>query len=196
MQAPRQKPAKQRQNNSSMHTRRFFASLRMTGLALGSALASGLAAAAESGVTISNPERIIELPKFEVKDSRLLPQPEKWHYAEVPGFEILSNISARETKRFVADFLLLQEALNVLMPGLRANPVAVPTSLILTGRGNSFDQFMPEDRGDDRFRTNSLFFNEPERGVIVVDFALAEIQLEDNTTLEADAYRSFYKEYF
>ncbi|MCX6954536.1 MAG: hypothetical protein NTV51_20475, partial [Verrucomicrobia bacterium] len=138
----------------------------------------------------------IELPKFEVVDSRVLPPPEAWRYAAIPGFEVLSNISARETNRFVKDFLLLQEVVGIIMPAFRASDVAVPTSLILTGRGKSFDRFMPEDRGDDRFRTNSLFFDDPERGAIVVDFALAELQLEDNTTEEADPYRSFYKEYF
>ena len=45
-------------------------------------------------------------------DSRLLPQPEKWLYAQIPNFEILSSISARQTKRFVQDFLLLQEVIE------------------------------------------------------------------------------------
>jgi hypothetical protein len=141
-------------------------------------------------------EAPIELPKFEVSDSRVLPPPESWRYAAIPGFEVLSSISARETTRFVKDFLLLQEVIGVIMPAFKAGDVAVPTSLILTGRGKGFDRFMPEDRGDDRFRTNSLFFDDPERGAIVVDFALSEILLEDNTTEEADPYRSFYKEYF
>jgi hypothetical protein len=139
---------------------------------------------------------VVELPKFEVTDTRILPPPEKWRYAEIPGFEILSSISERETRRFVNDFLLLQEAMNVIMPGLRASPVAVPTSLILTGRGDRFQQFVPVRRGEDRYRTNSLFFHETERGVIVVDFELPELRLDDNTTIESDPYRSFYREYF
>jgi hypothetical protein len=55
---------------------------------------------------------------------------------------------------------------------------------------------MPSNRGDDRYRTNTLFFRDDERGAIVVDFQLAELQLEDNTTLESDPYRGFYREYF
>lgn len=141
-------------------------------------------------------EAPIELPKFEVNDSRVLPPPESWRYASIPGFEVLSSVSARETTRFVKDFLLLQEVIAVIMPAFRQGDVAVPTSLILTGRGKDFDRFIPEDRGEDRFRTNSHFFDDPERGAIVVDFALAELQLEDNTTEESDPYRSFYKEYF
>jgi hypothetical protein len=140
---------------------------------------------------------VIELPKFEVTDSRVLPQPESWHYAAIPGFEILSNISERETKRFVSDFMLLQEAITVLMPSLNQADVAVPASLILCGRGDRFDRFMPDDRGDDLYRTNALFFDDPERSAIVVDFALGEILLTDNTTtVESDPYRGFYKEYF
>jgi hypothetical protein len=81
------------------------------------------------------------------------------------------------------------------MPGLRAAS-PVPTSLILTGRGNTFDQMMPVSRGDDRYRTNTLFFQDFERGAIVVDFQLPELFLEDNTTIESDPYRGFYREYF
>jgi hypothetical protein len=90
---------------------------------------------------------VIELPKFEVTDSRLLPPKEKWLYAEVPGFEILSQISERESKRFVRDFMLLQEVVNVIMPGLNQGFVPVPTALILCGaRGKGFDQFIPADK--------------------------------------------------
>ncbi len=138
----------------------------------------------------------IELPKYEVTDSRVLPPMASWHYASIPGFEILSNISVRQTKRFVDDFFLLQAAINEIMPGFTSGNITVPTSLILTGRGNDFERFVPADRGDDRYRTNSLFFDDPERGAIVVDFALSEILLDDNTSEEADPYRGFYKEYF
>ncbi len=150
-------------------------------------------ASAEPAASESPP---IELPKFEVTDSRVLPPMASWHYASIPGFEILSSISVRQTKRFVDDFLLLQAAINEIMPGFTGGNVTVPTSLILTGRGNDFERFMPAERGDDRYRINSLFFDDPERGAIVVDFALSEILLDDNTTEEADPYRGFYKEYF
>ena len=44
---------------------------------------------------------------------------------------------------------------------LRAD-VGVPTSLLLCGRGDGFNRFMPVDRGDDIYRTNSLFFDDPD----------------------------------
>jgi hypothetical protein len=103
-------------------------------------------------------------------------------------------MSRSGTLRFVKDFLLLQEAMNVIMPGLRAGPVSVPTSLILTGRGDAFSAFIPANRDD--MSRNSIFLRDNERGAIVVDFQLAELQLEDNTTIESDPYRSFYGEFF
>lgn len=139
---------------------------------------------------------VVELPKFEVVDSRLLPPPESWHYAQIPGFEILSNISQSATKRFVDDFLLLQMVIDTIMPGLSRSNVPVPTALILCGRGNAFEQFVPDDQSEARYGKNSLFFANAERAAIVVDFALAEIQLSDNTTEESDPYRGFYLEYF
>jgi hypothetical protein len=139
---------------------------------------------------------VIELPKFEVTDSRLLPPRESWRYAEMPGFEILSNTTERETKRFVRDFLLLQQVVDVIMPGLTNNRGPVPTALILCGGRNGFDQFLPADRSDERYSTNSLFFQTPERSAIVVDFALSELQIDAVTTQEADPYRAFYIAYF
>lgn len=139
---------------------------------------------------------IVELPTFEVTDSRLLPPPESWRYAEIPGFEILSNMSASATRRFVDDFHLLQRVVREIMPGLTQGQVPVPTALILCGRGNSFDQFVPADQAAGRFGKNSLFFQNPERAAIVVDFALAELQIDNDTTEESDPYRGFYLEYF
>lgn len=162
------------------------------GLALGVAAAGALRAA--EALPVEGP--VVELPKFEVKDSRLLPPPEKWLYAEVPGFEILSKISERETKRFVRDFMLLQEVVNAIMPGLTRSFTPVPTALILCGRGKGFEEFLPRDRSIERYGTNSLFFKNVERAAIVIDFALPELQVDNDTRLESDPYRAFYAAYF
>ncbi len=138
----------------------------------------------------------VELPKFEVTDSRLLPPREAWRYAAIPGFEILANTSERATKRFVRDFLLLQEVIDAIMPGFNRDYDARPTALILCGRSNSFDEFLPPERAADAYSTNSLFFRDNERAVIVVDFALGELRLDNETTQASDPYRGFYLEYF
>jgi hypothetical protein len=173
---------------------RYARSLQIRGLAVIAIFSTGsLLRSAEPAV----PGPIIELPKFEVTDSRLLPPPEKWLYAEIPGFEILSRISERETKRFVRDFLLLQDVVNAIMPGLTRGYTPVPTALVLCGgRGKGFDEFLPADRTIERYGTNSLFFKNPERAAIVIDFAISELQVEADTRLESDPYRAFYAAYF
>jgi hypothetical protein len=171
---------------------RFFQPLRIIAAVL---LAAPLFAA-EPAPTPAPAGPIVELPKFEVTDSRLLPPPEKWLYAEIPCFEILSNISERETKRFVRDFLLLQSVIREIMPGLVGGRVPVPTALLLCGRGKGFDEFLPADGSVERYGSNQLFFQSPERAAIVVDFALSELQLEGDTRLESDPYRAFYAAYF
>ena len=143
------------------------------------------------------PGPVIELPKFEVTDSRLLPPPESWLYAQLPGFEILSRISERETKRFVKDFMLLQQVIATIMPALLRGNSPVPTALVLCGgRGKGFDEFLPKSDENERYGKNSLFFQTPERAAIVIDFALPELQVENDVRLEADPYRAFYAAYF
>lgn len=157
---------------------------------------SPVARAADSVPAAPVAPGIVELPKFEVTDSRLLPPPERWRYAEVPGFEIISQLSERNTKRFVDDFMLLQEVIEVLVPGLARGSSPVPTALILCGGSSKFEQFLPADNTVERYGTNAQFYRTPERAAIVVDFALQELRLTDGTSQEADPYRAFYKAYF
>ncbi|WP_414664708.1 hypothetical protein [Horticoccus sp. 23ND18S-11] len=160
------------------------------------ALAAGALAVDASAADVA-PGPVVELPKFEVTDSRLLPPPESWRYAQIPGFEILSRISERETKRFVRDFMLLQEVINMIMPVLLRGSTPVPTALILCGsRGKGFEEFLPQDQEIERYGKNSLFFKNSERAAIVIDFALTELQVENDLRLEADPYRAFYAAYF
>lgn len=168
--------------------------LRVAWVGLGFAGATMLAGAAPAPTVANEPP--IELPKFEVVDSRILPPPEPWRYAEVPGFEILSNISVRETRRFAQDFMLLQEVIQAIMPWLNPGRDGVPTALVLAGGGKGMAEFLPAERRGEEYSTNRLFFENAERTAIVMDFALAELRLDASTELEADPYRSFYGEYF
>src|SRR5262245_51494361 len=74
---------------------------------------------------------VIELPKFEVVDERVLPPKESWQYAEIPGYEILSSLSEKRTRHFVRDFLLLQQVTAGIMPALFRGDSPVPTAIIL-----------------------------------------------------------------
>ncbi len=173
------------------------ARLRLVFAPLFAAVAAGALGAAEPAAKASpRAEPVVELPVFEVRDTRILPPPESWRYAEVPGFEILSKLSERETRRFVTDFLLLQQVIEIIMPGLTRGQVAVPTALILCGRGNGFEEFLPTREYQDRYFRNSQFFKNQERAAIVVDFALPELRFNDQETIESDPYRAFYIEYF
>jgi hypothetical protein len=158
------------------------------------------AADSKKGIIVSiapGADTIVELPKFEVTDSRLLPPPESWHYAEIPGFEILSRISERETKRFLRDFLLLQQVNRRDHAGTHAWVYASSNgSHFMRRPGERIRRVPPEDQSIERYGKNSLFFKDSERAAIVIDFALTELQVETDVRLEADPYRAFYAAYF
>lgn len=139
---------------------------------------------------------VVELPTFTVTDSRILPPPESWRYAEIPGFEILSNASTRETKRFVSDFQLLQQVVDVIWPAARMVTPAVPTALVLCKRGDSFSAFLSPEQNREWQRMNSLFLQGGESAAIVIDFALDEVDIGAGIMEENDPYRAFYLQYF
>jgi hypothetical protein len=90
---------------------------------------------------------IVELPKYVVTDTRELPEPEKWRYAEITGFEILTNASDAKTRRLLGEFQLFNAALGVVWPAIQPSS-AEPATFILCGRG---DKFGAVTRGPDRF---------------------------------------------
>src|SRR5258708_11715060 len=68
---------------------------------------------------------VVELPTYTVTESRDLPPPEKWHYARIEGFEVLSNASTGATKKLVDSFQRYSLALGLVWPGIQ-RPSAVP----------------------------------------------------------------------
>jgi len=150
---------------------------------------------------------VVALPAYTVTDARDLPPPESWRRAEIPGFEILSNASDRETKRLLADFQLFNQAIGVVWPSLLGRS-PTPVTIILCGKGGKFDAFRPKaaDAGPAQAMA-SLFLRNPERSAIVVDLQAREIGLagldslfnpsgvENNGSIEVDAYKQLYREY-
>ncbi|WP_277510012.1 hypothetical protein [Ereboglobus sp. PH5-5] len=119
---------------------------------------------------------VVELPRYTVTDSRILPPPESWRHATLPGYEILSNASTRATRRFLEDFHHLQRAVQVVWPTLVDNKINIPTLIIICGKGNSFSPFAEKAQEAGIFITpTSLFVEDKERGAIVIDFFLQEI---------------------
>jgi hypothetical protein len=111
----------------------------------------------------------IELPKFIVTDSRELPPPEKWRYATIPGFEILSNASDRATQRLLRDFSMFRQALGHVWP--LSNRLQQPAMLIICGRGNKFDPFVPSAHRQvvPESGLASLLLKKGDRAAIVID---------------------------
>ena len=163
-------------------------------------------------------DKPIELPVYTVTDQRELPPPEKWSYARIEGFEVLSNASERGTRRLLRDFQRYSQAIGLVWPGVQ-RPAAVPAMLIICGRGGKFEAFRPTgERAVDRAMA-SLSLLDREQAAIVIDFETKVINLvtpEGTAALaaapttdaggnaigggadpgfEVDSYRQLYREY-
>jgi hypothetical protein len=149
---------------------------------------------------------VVELPKFVVTDDRLLPPPESWRYAEMPGFEILTNASDRSTQRLIKDFNMFKEALSIVWP--IPTRTTVPTSLILCGKGGKFDSFLPpaDKSGVDR-ATASRFLRNKDQTAIVIDLEATTLNVlavdtandaatgTDSNIISVDHDKQLYREY-
>ncbi|HLP25699.1 MAG TPA: hypothetical protein VK477_08480, partial [Acidobacteriota bacterium] len=179
---------------------------RRVGWALVGTIAS-MAFATESPVADG---AIYELPKYTVKNPLELPAPESWRYARIPGFEVLSNASDAATQRFLKDFQMMQQVLDITWPVLRRAGTPLPTTLILTTGGQAardflrpagrlvgdidvfeFQEFDPSDPLQSTRRINrvsSRMFSNEEQACIVLNLA-------DDGAGNADPYRRFYDQY-
>lgn len=147
------------------------------------ALVAALGASIRAQSNLKPEGEVIELPKYTVTDTRDLPQPEKWHYARIPGFEVLSNASERTTKNMLKEFQRFSQALDAVWPGVQGNN-AMPAALIICGRGGKFEQFMPAgEQAPDRAMA-SISLRDREQAAIVIDYESKVINL---STPEGDA---------
>jgi hypothetical protein len=145
-------------------------------------LVSGMAVYAQE--TPATNERVIELPKFVVTDSRELPQPESWRYATIPGFEILTNASDRATQRLLRDFGMFRQALGHVWP--IPQRLSQTTSLIICGKGNKFDAFIPSGKVVPDAAFASLFLKQGSKTAIVIDLEATTLNIL-NVDNSADA---------
>lgn len=169
-----------------------------------------------------SPDPIVELPKVVVTDSRELPPPESWRYAEIPGFEILTNTSDKNAQRLIRDFQSFCFAVDVVWPGLQPENLA-PVALIICGRSGKFDAFVPLKRNADDTGRASLLLQDREHTAIVLDYEAKTIRLTsvasaqeaaaaaapppdpeavdlsgpnaNSGEMEIDAYKQLYREY-
>jgi hypothetical protein len=139
---------------------------------------------------------IVELPKFVVTDSRELPKPESWRYAQIPGFEVLTSASDSRTEQLIRDFSLFRDALAVVFPV--PSVAAAPTPLILVGRAGKFDGFVPSGKASTEAVTASVFLSNREQSTIVIDYSSLTINLVGSgggMEMEVDHNKQLYREY-
>jgi len=163
-------------------------------------------------------DKPVEMPVYTVTDTRELPPPEKWNYARIEGFEVLSNASERGTRNLLRDFQKYSQAIGFVWPGVQG-PRAVPAMLIICGRGGKFDAFKPAGEFQADRAMASLSLRDREQAAIVIDFEAKVINLvtpegtaataaapttdADGNSIggggdpgfEVDAYKQLYREY-
>lgn len=161
-------------------------------------LAAGIAASSVVAASAAD-KTVVELPAYTVTETRELPPPERWSYAQFDGFEVLSNASERATRDLVQYFRRFSQALDVVWPGVR-RPAESPTALVICGRGGKFDQFVPggaEERHD-RGKI-SLTLQSRDYSAIVVDYEAKVLDIAlpgaEATAFEVDAHQQLSREY-
>ncbi len=159
---------------SSGFIRRIFA----VGFLTAGSVLHAAATAATVGPTV-------ELPKLVINEQRPLPPPESWRYAKLPGLEILSGASDRETQKLLYDFQLFNSAISVVWPGLKAHP-APPMSLIVCATGTQFAAFAPAEGGASTGHA-TLLLKDPEHVAIVLNFGVKAVALSPSEIGQADA---------
>lgn len=171
---------------------RWRIATRFCGLALLAALSIPTASAAEA--------EIVELPTYTVTETRELPPPERWSYARIEGFEVLSNASDYGTRDLLQHLRQFGQALDVVWPGAQ-RPTETPALLIICGRGGKFDEFVPAKETDTRVDRGkiSLTLQSREQSAIIVDYQTEVIDFslrgDQVKELEVDAYQQLSREY-
>lgn len=177
--------------------------LLVLSFAFGSALAPHLTAQDTPAAAAATPA--VELPKFVVTDTRELPPPEAWRYAEIPGFEILTNASDKATRRLMKDFEMFKDALDLIWPIPNRGNSTI--SLILCGKAGKFDAFVPKGKTSVDRAMASLFLKNREQTAIVIDLESSTLNVlaidtandaatsTDSSLISVDHDKQLYREY-
>jgi hypothetical protein len=99
---------------------------------------------AQETVPVPATEPVVDMPQYVVQETRVLPPPKSWRYVRVPaqeltrgekvvvvpGFEVLSNVSEKNTRLFVRELQLRQFASAYMWPMLVALQPRQPMGVI------------------------------------------------------------------
>ncbi len=113
----------------------------------------------------------VELPKFVVEDTRLLPAPEQWDYLSIPGYEILSSVSRRETKLFVRELDEMQQVLSHIWPSVLKVPTGRPVTVLLCDKVDCFKDYLPAEKKADASALNQVLTYNGVGAALVIDFS-------------------------
>ncbi len=114
-------------------------------------------------------DEVISLPEFKVFEDRHLPEREKWDYARVGNFEILSNTSARTTKRFAKDLSEFQIVLGIVAPTMLIK-AEQPVMVVLCAKNRQFERFQVKSAIASTGEQTTSLVRDGEIASIVVDF--------------------------
>ncbi len=147
--------------------------------ALIAAIPAGLAGA--DSPTTAGPT--VQLPDFDVRDLPLVPEPERWRYAALPGIEVLSEVGDRATSDLLTQFIVRKGDLDfaaraigrilgdaVALPDGEL-PAAPPLLVLLVKDASRLDDFCPgySRRTPAATAGVTLHFRRAETSVIVFD---------------------------
>ncbi|MCX6953942.1 MAG: hypothetical protein NTV51_17480, partial [Verrucomicrobia bacterium] len=140
-------------------------------------------------------DQVITLPEFQVFENRPLPLREKWSYAKVGNFEILSNTSERTTKRFAKDLSEFQIVLGIIAPEMLIK-AEQPVMVVLCGKNSQFERFQVKSViAPTRGQVTSLV-RDSEIASIVVDFETRSVDETDAVPLAVSGGESWFSRWF
>ena len=157
--------------------------LRLLAVAL---VAPLFAAAAPSAL-----DNVIALPEFKVFEDRPLPAREKWYYARVGNFEILSNTSPRLTKEFAKDLTDFQIVLGIIAPNMLIQ-AEQPVMVILCGKSGAFEKFEVKPTVRSTRGRSTALVRDSEIASIVVDYQNRYVDNVSWASFPADTAHTFF----
>jgi hypothetical protein len=135
---------------------------------------------------------VVELPTFEVREDRVLPPLQKWKYVQLPdGYEVLSDCGRWMTSDFVKEFHLLRQVAEVVLPASKKTS-ALPTYIILSGEGNLYSRFIPNEKMDRTLSAGSpsMMVSDGERLGIVVRIDSGGVRMDSDDFSNSSSYLS------
>lgn len=124
---------------------------------------------------------VVELPKYVVKDTRLLPDQERWDYVQLGNIEVLSGLPRLKTRAFLREFLAQRQVLALLWPSLIEGERSKPMVMVLCQKVDCFAEYLnPEEKGN-QASLNLKLADKDNQVALIVDFVKDVLEAGDDT---------------